>query len=221
MSAARVLLVDDFALVRAGFRALLKDIEGASVVGEAGDGDEALRLIAEQRPDVVFLDIGLPGLSGLEVAARAARDHPATRVVILSMHSDEEHVIRALQEGVAGYLLKHENEAELERALRTVMRGEMYLSPTISQRLVKDYVKNAARATPPGRVILTPRQEEVLRLIAEGLSTKDIAARLNVSVKTVESHRSQLMDRLGIYDVAGLVKYAIRTGLIGPWPGVL
>jgi DNA-binding NarL/FixJ family response regulator len=217
VSAARVLLVDDHALVRAGFRSLLESVEGVLVVAEAGDGHEALRLIAEHRPDVVFLDVGLPGLNGLEVAARAAKAHPAVRVVILSMHANEEYVLRALQAGAAGYLLKDASGPEMELALRAVMRGGTYLSAAISRRVVEDYVKRTgagASLARPVDLALTPRQREVLQLIAEGLSTKEIAHRLDVSVKTAETHRAQLMGRLDIHDVAGLVRYAIRAGLV-------
>ena len=216
MSAARVLLVDDHALVRAGFRSLLESVEGVSVVGEAGDGHEALRLIAEREPDAVFLDIALPGLNGLEVAARVAKDHAGVRVVILSMHANEEYVLHALQAGAAGYMLKDASAHELELALRAVMRGETYLSPAISKRVVEDYVKRTGAGAPFAGPALTPRQREILQLIAEGASTKEIAHRLDVSVKTVETHRAQLMDRLDIHDVAGLVRYAIRTGLVSP-----
>ena len=219
MSAARVLLVDDHALVRAGFRSLLESVEGVSVVGEAGDGHEALRLIAERTPDVTFLDIGLPGLNGLEVAARVAKEHAGVRVVILSMHANEEYVLRALQAGAAGYMLKDASVPELELALRAVMRGQTYLSPAISKRVVEDYVKRTGADAPfarPAGAALTPRQREILQLIAEGASTKEIAHRLDVSVKTVETHRAQLMDRLDIHDVAGLVRYAIRVGLVSP-----
>ncbi|MGE0454468.1 MAG: response regulator [Vicinamibacteria bacterium] len=216
MSAARILLVDDHALVRAGFRSLLESVEGVQVLGEAGDGHEALRLIAELQPDVVFLDIALPGLNGLDVAARAAKEHAAVRVVILSMHANEEYVLRALQAGAAGYMLKDASVPELALALRAVLRGEIYLSPAISKRVVEDYVKRtgAEPAAAPSASALTPRQREVLQLVAEGSSTKEIAHRLNVSVKTVETHRAQLMDRLDIHDVAGLVRYAIRVGLV-------
>lgn len=219
MSSARVLLVDDHTLVRAGFRSLLEGVEGVLVVGEAGDGHEALRLIAEHKPDVVFLDVGLPGLNGLEVAARSAKDHAEVRVVILSMHANEEYVLRAFQAGAAGYMLKDARAPELELALRAVMRGETYLSPTVSKRVVDDYVKRTGASPPaagPAGPALTPRQREVLQLIAEGVSTKEIAHRLDVSVKTVESHRAQLMDRLDIHDVAGLVRYAIRIRLVSP-----
>lgn len=215
MSVVRVMLADDHALVRAGIRSILSQLPGIEVVGEAGDGHETLRLVAEHAPHIILLDIGLPGLNGLEVAARLAREHPAVKVVFLSMHATEEYVLQALKSGAVGYLLKDSSVTELDVALRAVVRGETYLSPAISKRVVDDYVRRVnAAETPAGN--LTPRQREVLQLIAEGHSTKQMAHRLGVSVKTVETHRAQLMERLGIHDVAGLVRYAIRVGIVTP-----
>jgi DNA-binding NarL/FixJ family response regulator len=206
----RVVLVDDHALVRAGVRSLLEAIEGVEVAGEAGDGHEALLLVERLRPRVAVVDIRLPGLNGLDVAARLATSHPDTRVLILSMHADEEYVRQALHAGAAGYLLKDASVPEFELALRAVSRGETYLSPAVSRLVVDDYRRHKTPA--PG---LSPRQREVLQLIAEGHSTKEIAHRLGVSVKTAESHRFQIMARLEIHDVPGLVRYAIRIGLVG------
>lgn len=211
MSPLHVILADDHALVRAGVRSLLEGVEGVEVVGEAGDGREALRLVEKLRPHVAVLDIRLPELNGLDVAARLAKSHPETRVLILSMHADEEYVRQALHAGAAGYLLKDCSVTELELALRAVSRGETYLSPAVSRLVVDDYLRQKAPA--PG---LSPRQREVLQMIAEGHSTKEIAYRLGISVKTAEAHRSQIMARLDIRDVPGLVRYAIRTGLVGP-----
>jgi DNA-binding NarL/FixJ family response regulator len=214
MKPLRVLLADDHALVRAGFRALLKDMDGVVVVDEAGDGREALRLIEARRPDVALLDITMSGLNGLELAARVVSDFPPTRVIILSMHAGEEYVLHALRSGVHGYLLKDAGAAELEMAVRAVARGETYLSPAVS-RHVAEYVRR--QGGEPGPLErLTPRQREVLQLIAERHSTKQIAQILNVSAKTVETHRAQLMEKLDIHDVAGLVRYAIRVGLVRP-----
>jgi DNA-binding NarL/FixJ family response regulator len=210
MTPLRVVIADDHALVRAGLRALLSQLEGVEVVGEAGDGHEVLRVVAERNPEILLLDIGLPGLNGLEVADRLATEQPQVRVIILSMHGSEEYVLRALQARVAGYLMKGATVTELELALRTAAAGETYLSPSISRHVISDYLNRSA-APPPSP--LTPRQREILQLLAEGLSSKEIAARLSLSVKTVDSHRAQLMERLGINDVAGLVRYAIRTGL--------
>jgi len=210
----RVLLADDHALVRAGLRKLLESLSGVAIVGEAGDGREALALVASKNPDLVLLDITMPGLNGLEAAERIGREHPGTRVILLSMHASEEHVLRALRAGAAGYLPKDAALEELELAINAVRRGEIYLSPAVS-RHVSDYVRRTGAETEP-RESLTPRQREILQLIAEGQSTKRIAGTLGVSVKTVETHRSQLMEKLDIHDVAGLVRYAIRIGLVSP-----
>jgi DNA-binding NarL/FixJ family response regulator len=214
MRAIRVLLADDHALVRAGLRKLLESLSGVEVVAEAGDGREALALVASKNPDLVLLDITMPGLNGLEAAERIGREHPGTRVILLSMHASEEHVLRALRAGAAGYLPKDAALGELELAINAVRKGETYLSPAVS-RHVSDYVRRTGAETEP-RESLTPRQREILQLIAEGQSTKRIAGTLGVSVKTVETHRSQLMEKLDIHDVAGLVRYAIRIGLVSP-----
>jgi DNA-binding NarL/FixJ family response regulator len=213
VSPLRVLLVDDHTLVRAGLRALIETLPGVEVVAEAGDGHAALALADQHRPRIVFLDIALPGLNGLEVAARLRVAHPEIRILVLSMHSSEEYVLRALRAGVSGYLLKDATVAELELAVRAVERGETYLSPAVSKRVVDGYVERVGGDAPiaPG---LTPRQREILQLVAEGHSTKAIAKRLGVSVKTVESHRADLMERLDIHDVPGLVLYALRTGIV-------
>jgi len=214
MPALRVLLADDHALVRAGMRSLLRDIEGVEVVGEAADGGQALALAERERPDVVLLDIAMKGMNGLEAAARFRELHPGIKVIILSMHASEEYVLQALRAGAAAYLIKDSATAELELALRSVMRGETYLSPAISRQVVEGYVQRVGAGT--GEDPLTPRQREVLKRIAEGRSTKEIAFDLGLSVKTVETHRAQIIERLGIRDVAGLVRYAMRTGLVPP-----
>jgi DNA-binding NarL/FixJ family response regulator len=220
MKPIRVLLADDHTLVRAGMRSLIGGLGGFEVVAEAGDGQEALRLIEQHRPDIVLLDISMPGMVGTEVASRAARASPGTRVIILSMNAAEEYVLQALRAGAAGYLLKASDTVELELALKAVSRGETYLSPAVSKHVVADYVRRVGGAIPETSSLerLTPRQREVLQLIAEGNSTKEIARTLGISVKTAETHRSQLMDQLDIHDVAGLVRYAIRSGLIAPEP---
>ena len=211
----RVLLADDHTLFRDGLRSLLERMGDVTVAGEAGDGREALKLIEEQSPDVAIVDITMPGLSGLEVAARAKRVSPATRVIILSMHAGEAYVAHALRAGVAGYLLKDSAAAELALALRAVRRGETYLSPAISKHVVGGFLHGTRGEADP-LALLTPRQREILQLIAEGKANKVIAADLGLSVKTVEAHRAQLMDRLDIHDVAGLVRLAIRAGLVTP-----
>jgi DNA-binding NarL/FixJ family response regulator len=214
MKAVRVALADDHHLVRAGIRSILEGVAGVEVVGEADDGTQALQLAAERAPDVLLLDIALPGINGLDVAARVRREHEGVRVVILSMHANEEYVAQALRSGAAGYLLKDSTVPELELAIAAVMRGETYLSPAVSRHVVEAFVR-AAPADGPLEA-LSPRQRDVLRRIAEGRSTRDIARELGLSVKTVETHRAHLMDRLDIRDVAGLVRYAIRTGLVRP-----
>ena len=211
----RVLLADDHTLFRAGLRSLLERMGDVTVAGEAGDGREALKLIEQHSPDVAIVDITMPGLSGLEVAARAKRVSPATRVIILSMHAGEAYVAHALRAGVAGYLLKDSAAAELALALRAVRRGETYLSPAISKHVVGGFLHGARGEADP-LALLTPRQREILQLIAEGKANQVIAADLGLSVKTVEAHRAQLMDRLDIHDVAGLVRLAIRAGLVTP-----
>jgi DNA-binding NarL/FixJ family response regulator len=211
----RVLLADDHTLVRAGIRGLLQGFQGVEVVGEAGEGQEALRLAQTLRPDVVLMDIGMPGLNGLEVAGRLATLDGSIRVIILSMHTSEEYVLRALRAGCAGYLLKDSAVAELEVAMRAVARGETYLSPAVSKRVVDDYVSRTGGVTDPLDA-LTPRQREILQLAAEGHSSKEIAERLAISYRTVEAHRAQLMERLGVHDLPGLVRFAMRVGLIRP-----
>lgn len=213
MKPIRVLLADDHTLVRAGIRGLLTALPDVEVVGETGDGQEALRLAETLRPDVLLLDIGMPGLNGLEVAARVAKLDEAIRVVMLSMHATEEYVLQALRAGAAAYLLKGSAVAELEVAVRAVARGEMYLSPAVSKRVVDEYVSRTGGATDP-LAALTPRQREILQLVAEGHTSKDIAHRLGLSHRTVEVHRNQLMKRLGVHDLPGLVRFAVRVGLV-------
>ena len=215
MNAIRVLLADDHALVRAGLRELLQKLPGVEVVAEAGDGREALALVKSALPNLALLDITMKGLTGLEAAERIVKDFPGVKVVMLSMHANEEYVLRALRAGVSGYIIKDAAIVELELALKAVMAGETYLSPTISRNVIESYLGRTE-----GKLSLleqlTPRQREILQLIAEGQSTKEIAYTLALSVKTVETHRAQLMQRLEIYDVAGLVRYALRVGLISP-----
>jgi DNA-binding NarL/FixJ family response regulator len=207
-----VVLAEDHALVRAGFRSLLAGIAGVVVVAEAGDGPDALAAIAAHQPDVAVLDITMPGLSGIQVIAQARLDHPKTRIVVLSMHDNEEYVRQALRAGAAGYLLKDSSPVELELCIRAVARGGSYLSPAVSRHVVSDYLRRASEDGPSDG--LTQRQREILQLIAEGRTNQEIASFLGLSVKTVETHRAQLMSRLDIHDVAGLVRYAIRSGLI-------
>jgi DNA-binding NarL/FixJ family response regulator len=209
----RVLLADDHTLVRAGLRKLLESIPDMEVVGEAGDGLELLELAERLQPQVVLMDIAMPRLNGLEATARIAKTWPHMRVLILSMHQNAEYVRQALRHGAAAYLLKDAAPLELEMALKAVLRGETYLSPSVSQGVMSDYVLRLRSEEQPADA-LTPRQREVLQLIAEGQSTKEIARRLDLSVKTVETHRTQLMKQLDIHEVASLVRYAIRAGLV-------
>lgn len=212
MARLRVLLVDDHTLVRAGLRSLLLELADVEVVAEASDGAQALQIAERELPDVVLMDIAMKGMNGLEAAAKLRERQPGVKIVILSMHTSEEYVLLALRAGAAAYLIKDSATAELGLALNSVMRGETYLSPAISRQVVDGYIQRVGAGADP----LTPRQREVLKHIAEGRSTKEIAFELAVSVKTVETHRAQIMERLGIRDVAGLVRYAMRVGIVPP-----
>lgn len=211
MKAIRTLIADDHALVRAGIRALVEKINGVTVVAEAGKGSEAKDLITELRPDLVLLDITMPDGNGFDVLLHVQKHFPETRIIVLTVHEAGEYAIRALREGAAGFLPKSAASTELEQAIQTVMNGETYISPETSRKTLLEYGKGTKRDLLDA---LSPRQREVLRLIAEGRTTKQIAQMLEISVKTVETHRSQLMERLDIHDVAGLVRYAIIVGLI-------
>lgn len=215
MNTIRILLADDHTLLRAGIRSLLEKMPGVEVIGEAADGREALNLVKAHLPNVVLMDIAMAGLNGLEATARIVREFPSVRVIILSMHANEEYVLQTLRAGALGYLLKDAATTELELAIQAVARGDTYLSPAISRRVIEDYLGRTSGEKGPMEQ-LTPRQREILQLIAEGKSTKEIAFILNVSVKTVETHRTQLMDRLNIHDVPGLVRHAMRMGLVPP-----
>ena len=211
MKPIRVLIADDHALVRAGIRALVEKIEGVVVVGEAGRGSEALELVKELKPNLMLLDITMPDGGGFVVLDQVTKSFPEVRVIVLTVHDAGEYAIRALREGAAGFLPKSAASIELEQAIQTVIRGEPYISPETSRKTLLDYSKGTKRDL---LATLSPRQQEVLRLIAEGRTTKQIAQLLEISVKTVETHRAQLMERLDIHDVAGLVRYAIIVGLI-------
>ena len=217
MSQLRVVIVEDHALVRAGMRALLQKIEGVEVVSDVGDGWEAVKSVQTDAPDLVLMDIAMPGLNGLDATLRIIKESPTTRVILLSMHANEEYFEQALEVGASGYLLKGAELAELELALRTVARGETYLTPAVAKYAIKAYREKSEGPSGP-LMKLSMRQREILQLIAEGQTTKDIAQRLNLSVKTVETHRSQLMERLDIHDVPGLVRFAMRVGLIQLYP---
>ena len=211
------LLADDHTLVRAGIRALLEAIDGARIVAEADNGRDAVTLAKAHRPDVAILDISMRELNGIDAAAQIRAELPATRVLMLSMHTTEDFVRRALKAGVSGYLVKDSAPLELTMAIEAVLRGEVYLSPRVSREVLASLVDGRPSATDSVEA-LSPRQREILQLIAEGKSTKEIAFVLELSVKTVETHRAALMDRLGIRDVAGLVLYAVRHKLVSLEP---
>ena len=194
---------------------MLDDFSGIEVVAEAGDGREAVELVAKHHPDIVLMDISMGGLNGVEATRRIVKDNPQVRVIVLSMHTSEQYVLQALRAGASGYVLKGSAPRELELAIESVARGEIFLSPAISKHVLDVYL---SRTTEKMNSLeqLTPRQREILQLIAEGNSSKQIAQLLDASVKTIESHRASLMERLDIHDVAGLVRYAIRHGLVSP-----
>jgi DNA-binding NarL/FixJ family response regulator len=217
MNATRVLLADDHALVRAGIRSLLEKIPGIEVVGEASTGREALGMVKAKLPNLVLMDIAMRELGGLEALPRITKDFPGVKVIMLSAHANEEYVIRALRSGAAGYMLKDAATAELELAIRSVTEDKTYLSPSISRTVIDSYLERVGGESSPLEQ-LTPRQREILQLVAEGKNTKEIAYLLEISVKTVEAHRLQLMARLDIHDVPGLVRYAIRSGLVSSEP---
>lgn len=210
----RVLLAEDHTLVRSGVKALLQHVPDMDVVGEAGDGRQAVALAAELLPDVVLMDISMPMLNGIDATRQLRARAPGVRVLMLSVHTNEEYVAQALQAGACGYILKGADPAELEHGIRAVAGGESYLTPAISRQVIDEYLSRVA--TPARAVLLTPRQREVLQLIAEGRTSKEVAGLLGLSIKTVETHRAQMMQRLGVRDLPGLVRYAIREGLISP-----
>ncbi|MEI6152854.1 MAG: response regulator transcription factor [Deltaproteobacteria bacterium] len=215
MKKIHILLADDHVLVRAGIRSLLEQMSGIEVIGEAGDGREAVKLIRQLKPDIVLMDVAMAQMNGIEATARIKKAYKDVRVIILSMYSNEEYVLQALQAGASGYLLKDAATLELELAVRAVSRNETYLSPGVSKHVIDSYRKRILTDQQPADQ-LTPRQREVLQLIAEGRTTKEIASILKIAIKTVETHRTQMMERLNIHDIAGLVRYAIRVGLIRP-----
>jgi two-component system, NarL family, response regulator NreC len=211
----RVLLADDHGIVRRGMRALLETEPGVTVVGEAADGLDALRMAEELLPDLLILDIGMPRLNGIDVAARAQKLQPQPRVIVLSMHADESYVLRALDAGARAYLLKDATDEDLLPALRAVARGKRFFSPAIAGVLAEDYVRQMqARGLDDSYGLLTDREKEVLQLLAEGRANKDVAAVLQVGVSTVETHRANLMQKLGLHNTADIVLYAVRKRLV-------
>lgn len=217
-SEIQVLLADDHTLVRAGLRLLVDSFQGFKVIAEADDGREAVRLARQLKPDIILLDIGMPGLNGLDATALIAKASPCTQIIILSMHTADSYVLAALRAGAVGYVIKYSAVDELKHALLAVHKGDRWFSPTVSRHLLDEYLRlthNQPKHDPAAtRELLTPRQREILQLIAEGHTTRAMAERLSVSVKTIETHRIQLMERLNIHDIAGLTRFAIRIGLV-------
>ncbi len=210
----RALLADDHGIVRRWLRSILEDA-GIVVVGEAADGLEALRLTEEHRPDILILDIGMPKLNGLDLAARVHKLDPAPRVVILSMHADESYILRALAAGARAYLLKDATDEDLLPAIRAVNAGKPFFSPAVTAVLVQDYMRSLqTRGLSDSYALLTDREKEVLQLLAEGRSNKEVATLLNVAVSTVETHRGSLMQKLNLHNTAEIVLYAVRKGII-------
>lgn len=211
----RILLADDHAILRHGIRALLERQPGMTLVGEASDGREAQALAAQLSPDIVLLDIAMPNGNGIEAARQITSKAKAPAVIFLSMHSDETYVLRALKAGARGYLLKDSADSELMSAIHAVAAGKAYFSPEVSKLLVEDYVKGLQqRGLEDSYELLTPRERELLQLLAEGNSIKDIATLLNLSAYTVETHRSNIMQKLNLHGMAELILYAVRKGII-------
>ncbi len=215
MRKIRILLADDHKLMRSGLRVLLEQQADLTVVGEASDGREAVTLANSHKPDVLVMDVGMPNLNGIEAASQISQSHPEISIVILSMHSDESYVLRALKAGAKGYLLKDSAEADLIRAVHAVADGKSFFSPAVSKVLLDDYVRKLKRSgTEDPYDLLTPREREILQLVAEGKSNKDVAQLLNLSVYTVETHRSNIMEKLNLKGVPELILYAVRKGII-------
>jgi len=215
MRKTRILLADDHKLMRSGLKALIEQQPDLTVVGEADDGRQAVALAVSLKPDLLVMDIGMPNLNGIEAAHQITQANPATAIVILSMHSDESYVLRALKAGAKGYLLKDSAESDLIRAVHAVAGGKSFFSPAVSKVLLDDYVRKLQRSGAEDSYdLLTPREREILQLIAEGKSNKDVANLLNLSVYTVETHRSNIMEKLNLRGIPELILYAVRKGII-------
>jgi DNA-binding NarL/FixJ family response regulator len=208
-----IVVADDHRIVREGVRRLLESREDFRVIGEASDGEEAVRVILEKQPDVALMDIWMPRLSGIDATRRLGKRGLETKILVLSMHENQNYVEEVLRAGAAGYIVKNAAPDDLLAAIDAVREGASYLSPAITQQVV-DAIAHPGDPTPSGVAALTDREREVLQLIAEGLSSKEIAGMLGVSLKTVDSHRSNLMEKLDIHKVGGLVRFAIRCGLV-------
>lgn len=215
MPSIKVVLADDHAVVRAGICSMLESLGGIEIVGQATNGREAITLVEQHHPDVLLCDISMPEMNGLEATTRVVKEFPNVRVIILSMHISEEYVWQALRAGATGYLPKDADISELDLAIKTVVSGTTYLTPSVSKHVVESYMQRLGSSDQVADV-LTPRQREVLQLIAEGKALKEIALLLNLSVKTVETHRTLMMNRLEIHDTPGLVRYAMRRGMVPP-----
>jgi len=215
MNKIRVLLAEDHTIVRKGLRSLLDGEAGIQVVGEAADGREAVDKVGQLLPDIVLMDIAMPGLNGLEATRQISREFPKVKVLILTMHADEEYILQILQAGAHGYVVKQAAPEELVSAVQAVYRGDLFLSPSISRTVIQEYIRHAeAMVGQDSYELLTPREREVLQLIAEGRPPRKIAERLCISVKTVETHRAHLMHKLDAHSTADLTRYAIRKGII-------
>ncbi|MBW1838294.1 MAG: response regulator transcription factor [Deltaproteobacteria bacterium] len=214
MKKIKVVVADDHTILRQGIKALLDNLEEIEVVGEAKDGREAIKAIEELSPDVILMDIAMPGLNGLEATRRIKKKFPKTKVVVLTMHTNEEYIFQILNAGADGYLVKETAFQDLISAINSVHRGEAFMSPSISKKVMTDYIQRAQGEERVGFDTLTTREREILQLVAEGNSNKKIAEVLFISPKTVETHRAHIMDKLNIHDRAGLIKYAIRKGMI-------
>jgi two-component system, NarL family, response regulator NreC len=213
----RILIADDHTIVREGLRRLISDEPGIDVIGEATDGRDAVAKCMDLMPDLVLMDLSMPGLHGLEATRQVTKRLPKTKILILSMHKNEAYVLQALQAGASGYVLKDSASEEVVGAIRSVSRGDSYLSPAISRVVIEDYLRLSA----PGQVgakslydTLTVREREIFQLLAEGLKNQEIADRLHVSVKTVETHRAHIMEKLNLNNIAELVKYSIEIGIV-------
>jgi two-component system response regulator NreC len=215
MRKTRVLLADDHRLMRAGLRMIVDQQPDFTVVGEADDGRQAVSLAETLKPDVVVMDIGMPRLNGIEAAAQIAETHPEIGIVMLSMHSDEGYVLRALKAGARAYLLKDSAELDLIRAITAVIDGKSFFSPAVSKVLLGDYMRKLSRSGAEDSFdLLSPREREILQLVAEGNSSKEVATLLNLSVHTVETHRANIMQKLSLRGIPELILYAVRKGLI-------
>jgi DNA-binding NarL/FixJ family response regulator len=215
MPPTRVLIADDHPLIRSGLRALLGREKEFEVVGEAADGYQALELVEQLKPDVVMLDVSMPRLNGIDVAKKISETTPSTRVIIVSIHSDEGYVLRALKAGAKGYLLKASPEGDILNAVRAVAAGQAYLSPEMSRLLVEEYVREMRhRGVEDSYDLLSIREKEILQLLASGRSNRDIAEMIHVSVATVETHRTNIFQKLGIHSLPELILYAVRKGLL-------